>query len=120
MRVKRLAMRELPKKIVSLLCMLALLLVVSVPAYAGGEHPWDSDNQTGQSGTTTSPPDDDSTVTDPNATQPTTGVYVGPSGIVTGLGEWLYFYMLNVLDVGNAKSASPAVRSGTTTQSKGF
>ncbi|HSH00743.1 MAG TPA: hypothetical protein VLB27_11860 [candidate division Zixibacteria bacterium] len=113
-------MRDLLKKIVSLLCMLALLLVVSVPAYAGGEHPWDSDNQPGQSGASTTPPDDSGTVTDPNAAQPTTGVYVGPGGIITGLGDWLYFYMLNVLDVGNAKSASAAVRSGTTTQSKGF
>ena len=111
-------MNELHKKIVSLLCTLALLLVVSAPAFGGGEHPWDSDNRTG--GTSTG--SDGSQTTDPNsgATQPLTGVYVGPEGILTGLGEWVYFYMSNLIDMGNLKSPSAAVRNGTTTQSKGF
>ena len=109
-------MKELHKKIVSLLSTLALLFVVSVPVYGGGENPWDSDSSAESQDEFTPGPGGDGS----GAQTPVTTVVVGAEGIITSAGEWLYFYLLNILDMGNAKSDSPAVRTETGTQGKGL
>lgn len=114
--VKRKKMKELHKKIVSLLSMLALLFAVSAPVYGGGENPWDSDGSSGSQDEFIPGPGEGGS----GAQAPVTTVAVGSEGIVTSAGEWLYFYLLNILDMGNAKADSPAVKTETRTQSKGL
>jgi hypothetical protein len=81
-------MTEKLKRLISLLCLIAMLSVVSIPANAGGEHPWDSDAVTGED-------DGTGTGSDGNSSdQGLTGVvYVGSGGLITFVGQSFYSFL---------------------------
>lgn len=88
-------MTEKLKRIISLLCLIAMLSVVSVPASAGGEHPLDSDSDTGEDDGGNS---DSGSGDDPSEQGVTGVVYIGPGGIFSFIGQTVYSFIVRISD----------------------
>lgn len=109
-------MIEKLKKLVSLLCIIAMLSVISAPVYAGGEGPFDSDNNTGQSeGSESSDSDSDSGSTE---TSFTGTVYIGSGGIIGFIGQAFYAFYVHITGIDISVKDEKATRgSGSGAQS---
>ena len=112
-------MKETIKRLATLLCFVAMLSVVSMPAF-GGENPWDSDGSSGSAtGTGTPPPGDSGT----GFQQPLYlgTVYVGIGGLLTFVSQSVDYIGSQYIFVRHGRRANDQSDSRTeTTQQKDF
>lgn len=96
-------MKDLTRKILSLLCLVSLLSVAPGSVFGGGEHPWDSDNSTGVSGDAT-----DIDGGSAGGAQPMLrGVaYIGPRGFFEFIGDYVWTYAIALTSVAPDKSTT--------------
>lgn len=99
-------MTEKLKKLISLLCLIAMLSVVSTPAIAGGEHPFDSDGNPTEGADTDADPTDD-----PPGETVTGAVYIGSGGIISFVGQSFYSFLVRITGQDLTKSGKQVDRS---------
>ncbi len=97
-------MKEILKRFSALLCLVAMLSLVSIPAF-GGENPWDSDGSSGDNVSSGTTPNGDGT----GFIEPLYlgTVYIGTDGLLTFVSHSFNYFVTNFTFLGRMALENP-------------